>query len=133
MHHAADVAKQFGGELFDQLQLRRWRGRLQRAQVQAQGGELVAGHVVQFAGDAQAFAVARAVGKQGARGQQVRIDLGQAVARFLGAARVVRGQCGEQLETAVAQHQRQRIRVAVVAVDEVDGQVRDDRQGQHDV
>ena len=61
------------------------------------------------------------------------LALGQSSRASLGAARVVRGQRGEaagnrqQLSTIASG-----VRMAVAAVDEVDGHVRDDRQRQHD-
>ena len=77
LHDVADVAEQLGRHLLRDRELaasgERRVGR-ERAQVQRHRGELVAGDVVQFARDAQALGVARAVGEQRARGEQVGVD-----------------------------------------------------------
>ncbi len=61
-----------------------------------------------IARQAQAFGVARAVGQQRTRGQQIGVDPGQRFAGEFGGARVVRGQRGEGMETGVDQGDRQR-------------------------
>ena len=93
LHHVADVAEQFGRQLLRDAQLRRAAANAGSAasarRLRVMRGELVAGDVVQLARHAQAFGVARALGEQRARRQQVGVDQRQLVARPLGAHRVV--------------------------------------------
>src|SRR5690606_10939093 len=101
---SAQVGQQLGGQPAAGGQLgargeRRIPG--QQPQVQRQRGELVAGDIMELAGDPQALVPAGGVGEQGAGGEQVGVDPGQCVARGLGGTRVVGDQRSEGLEADV--------------------------------
>ncbi|MCW0450827.1 hypothetical protein NB706_003661 [Xanthomonas sacchari] len=134
LHHRADVGQQFAGQPLHRRHLRALRQRRigqQQAQLDAQGGEFVSGHVVQFARQAQALGIAGAVGEQRTGGQQVGVDTRQRLARQLGSARVVRAEAGEGVEAGVDQRGQQRMPDAGGGQRQEGAQVGQQRQRQH--
>ena len=79
---------------------------------------------MQLAGETQTLAIARTLLKQGMGGEQMRIDLGQLIARALGTLCIQGSGCGEKLEAGIDDGDGQRhLALPDLAEDQVEDRI----------